>query len=272
VLELVSDFVSARLATVLVAKLFDELMLCDDVSLNVFVELLLLALFEASAQFDDFAATFDNEFVEALDVPNVSEAFFVEEALAVKPLFDEVFTLPFSEAEPVNEVVLLLAELVVESPAAAPPDALGPLVVEPTLPDVLPPLAALLLDAEVAVSEALPPTGAVAYAEVELLLPCELPVVARFPVIVNAPAPVLAEVAVKLAFLVEAYVAALVVAEFFDEAALNVSDALLLALAFCAEDFVSVLLFIVLNVFDLSLVYDLASVVDALSEVLRLDA
>jgi hypothetical protein len=150
VLELVSDFVSARLATVLVAKLFDELMSCDDVSLNVFVELLLLALFEASAQFDDFAATFDNEFVEALDVPNVSEAFFVEEALAVKPLFDEVFKVPFSEAEPVNVFVLVPELLLVESPAVPPPLEYGLLRVEPTPPEVLPPLADVLLDAEFA--------------------------------------------------------------------------------------------------------------------------
>jgi hypothetical protein len=107
-----------------------------------------------------------------------------------------------------------------------------------------------------------------------VVLPVEvelLPVV-RLPAAPSVAAPVFAEVAARLAFFVDANVAALFVAEFFDEAALNVSDALLLALAFCAEDLVSVLLFIVLNVFDLSLVYDLASVVDALSEVLRLDA
>jgi hypothetical protein len=107
---------------------------------------------------------------------------------------------------------------------------------------------------------------------VELAVEVELLPVVRLPVAPSVAAPVLAEVAVRLAFFVEAYVAALVVAEFFDDAALNVSDALLLALAFCAEDFVSVLVFIVLNVFDLSLVYDLASVVEWLSEVLRLDA
>jgi hypothetical protein len=272
VLELVSDFVSTRLATVLVAKLFDELMSCDDVSLNVFVELLLLALFDASAKFDDFAATFDNEFVEALDVPNVSEAFFVEEAVAVKPLLDVVFLLAFSVKAPANVFVLVPELLLVESPAVPPPLEYGLLRVEPMPPEVLPPLADWLLDAEFAgESEDVPVERDVAKALVALPVEVELLPVVRLPVAPSAAAPVLAEVAVRAAFFVDANVAVLFVAEFFDEAALNVSDALLLALAFCAEDFVSVLVFIVLNEFDLSLVYDLASVGEALSDVLRLE-
>jgi hypothetical protein len=142
--------------------LFDELTSWFDVSLNEAIELLLLELLEPSAQFDALFAVTASDAVEALDVPNVSEAFFVPAKVVVKPLLEELVLLAFSVAEPVNEVVLLPEELLVESPAAAPPDAVGPLVVEPTLPDVLPPLAALLLDAEVAVSEALPPVGAVA--------------------------------------------------------------------------------------------------------------
>lgn len=270
-LELVSDFVSTRLATVLVAKLFDELMSCDDVSLNVFVELLLLALFDASAKFDDFAATLDTEFVEALDVPKVSEAFFVAAKVVVKPLLDVVLSLAVFVAAAVNDAVLLPAELLVVSPADAGPVVVGLLVVVPVFPEVLPPLDAVLAELEPAVSVAVPESVDEAEAEVELLLPCLLSVVARLPVVANVAAPVLAEVAVRPAFFVEANVAVLFVAEFFDEAALNVSDALLLALAFCAEDFVSVLVFIVLNEFDLSLVYDLASVVEALSDVLRLE-
>jgi len=267
----VSDLVDARLATVLVAKAFDEVMSCDDVSLNEFVELLLLALFEASAKFDAEFAAFDTEFVEALDVPNVSAAFFEAANVVVKPLLDEVLSLAVNEAAAFNEVVLLPAALVVKSPATAGPVVVGLLEVVPVLPEVLPPLDAVLADDELAVSVAVPFLVEAANAPVELLLPCEFLVVARLPVVANDAAPVLAEVAVRPALTVDPNVDALFVAEFFVEAALNVSDALLLALAFCAEDFVSVLLFIVANVFDLSLLYDLLSVVAVFSEVVRLE-
>jgi hypothetical protein len=106
---------------------------------------------------------------------------------------------------------------------------------------------------------------------VELLLPCELPVVARFPVTASVGAADLVEVAVTPAFTVDAYVAALVVAEFFDAAAVLVYAELFAAFADCDCDFIEELLSMVLNVFDLSLVYDFASVVEALSEVFRLD-
>jgi hypothetical protein len=217
-------------------------------------------------------AAFDTESVEALDVPNVSEAFFVAAKVVVKPLLDEVFRLAFSVAEPVNEVVLLPEALVVKSPATAGPVVVGLLAVVPVLPEVLPPLDAVLADIEEAVSVAVPFFVEAAKAPVELVLPCAFLVVARLPVVANVAAPVFAEVAVTPAFTVDAYVDALFVAEFFEEAALNVSDAVLLALAFCAADFVSVLLFIVANVFDLSLLYDLLSVVEVFSAVVRLDA
>ena len=67
VLELVSDLVAARLAARLVAKAFVLLTSLVLVSLNEFVELLLLALFDASAKFDDLFAVFDTEFVEGGD-------------------------------------------------------------------------------------------------------------------------------------------------------------------------------------------------------------
>jgi hypothetical protein len=272
VLELVSDLVAARLATVLVANAFDELTSSVFVSLSEFVELLLLALSDASAQFDAEFDAFDTEFVEALDVPNVSEAFFVAAKVVVKPLLDEVFMPAVNEAAPVNEVVLLPAAFVVKSPATAGPLVVGLLAVVPVLPEVLPPLDAVLADDELAVSVAVPCFPEAAKAPVELLLPCEFLVVARLSVVASVAAPVLAEVAVRPELTVDPNVDALVVAEFFDEAAVNVSDLLLLALAFCAADFVSVLLLIVANVFDLSLVYDLLSVVAVFSEVVRLDA
>jgi len=171
------------------------------VSLNEFVELLLLALFDASAKFDDLFAAFDTEFVEALDVPNVSEAFFVAANVVVKPLLDEVLSLAVNEAAAFNEVVLLPAALVVKSPATAGPVVLGPLDVVPVLPEVLPPLAAVLADVEEAVSVAVPLPFEAANAPVELLLPCLLPVLARLSVVDIAAAPVLAEVAVRPAFL-----------------------------------------------------------------------
>jgi hypothetical protein len=271
VLELVSDLVAARLATVLVANAFDEAVSSVFVSLNEFVELLLLALFDASAQFDAEVAALDTEFVEALDVPNVSEAFFEAANVVVKPLLDEVFTPAVKDEAPVNEVVSLPAAFVVKSPATAGPLVVGLLAVVPVLPEVLPPLEAVLADDELAVSVAVPFFPEAANAPVELLLPCEFLVVARLPVVANVAAPVLAEVAVRPALTVDPYVDALFVAEFFVEAAFNVSDALLAALASCAEDFVSVLLFIVANVFDLSLLYDLLSLVAVFSEVVRLD-
>jgi hypothetical protein len=148
VLELVSDLVAARLATVLVANAFDELTSSVFVSLSEFVELLLLALSDASAQFDAEFDAFDTEFVEALDVPNVSVAFFVAAKVVVKPLLDEVFMPAVNEAAPVNEVVLLPEAFVVKSPATAGPVVVGLLAVVPVLPEVLPPLDAVLADVE----------------------------------------------------------------------------------------------------------------------------
>jgi len=242
------------------------------VSLTELVAPLLLALFDISAKSDDLLAAFDTEFVEALDVPNVSEAFFVAASVVVKPLLEVVLSLAVNEDAPVNEVVSLPAAFVVKSPATAGPVVVGLLAVVPVLPEVLPPLDAVFADDELAVSVAVPFFVEAANAPVELLLPCAFLVVARLPVVANDPAPVLAEVAVTPAFSVEANVAALVVAEFFEEAAVNVSDAFLLALALCAADFVSKKLFVLEYVFDLSLLYALLSVVEVFSEVVRLDA
>jgi len=251
VLELVSDLLATRLATVLVAKLFDEFTSCDDVSLTEFIELLLSELLESSAQFDALFAVRASEAVALFDVPNVSEAFLLAAKLVVKPWFEERLTLPFSELAAVNEVVLLPAELLVASPAIAGPDVVGLLVVVPVLPEVLPPLDAVLAELEPAVSVAVPDPLEAAKARVELLLPCEFLVVARLPVVANVPAAVLAEVAVRPAFTVAPYVAALVVAEFFDAEAVLLKDELLAAFAACESVLVEVLLFVLLNVLDL---------------------
>jgi hypothetical protein len=271
VLELVSDLAAARLATVLVAKSFDEFTSWLNVSLVLFIELLLLELLEPSAQFDAVFAVRASEAVELFDVPNVSEAFLEAANVVVKPLFEERLTLPFSELAAFNEVVLLPAALVVASPATAGPVVVGLLVVVPVLPEVLPPLDAVLAELEPAVSVAVPFPLDAANARVELLLPCEFFVVARLPVVANVPAAVLAEVAVRPAFTVDPNVDALVVAEFFDAEAVFDNEALLAPLADCAADLVEVLLSMVLNAFDVSLLYDFASVVEVLSEVLRLD-
>jgi len=227
---------------------------------------------EPSAQFDAEFDAFDTEFVEALDVPNVSEAFFEAAKVVVKPWFEERFAVPFSELAAVNEVVLLPEELLVASPAIAGPDVVGLLVVVPVFDEVLPPLDAVLAELEPAVSVAVPFPLEAAKARVELLLPCAFLVVARLPVVAIVPAAVLAEVAVTPALTVAPYVEALFVAEFFVELAPNVSDLVLLALADCAEDFTSLLLLVAAKVFDLSLEYVLLSVVEVFSEVVRLDA
>jgi len=127
------------------------------VSLVVFIELLLFELLEPSAKFDAVLAVFDNDSVEALDVPNVSAAFLVAAKVVVKPLLEELTLLAVSEAEPVNVSALLLAELLVESPAVPLPDVDGPLVVVPVSPEVAPLLADWLLDPEVALSVAVLP-------------------------------------------------------------------------------------------------------------------
>jgi hypothetical protein len=271
VLELVSDLAAARLATVLVAKLFDEFTSWLNVSLVLFVVLLLLELLEPSAQFDAVFAVRASEAVALLDVPNVSEAFFVAANVVVKPLLEELTLLAFSEAEPVNVLALLLAELLVASPAMAGPDVAGVLVVVPVFPDVAPLLADVLSELEPAVSEADPFLPEAAKAPVELVLPVALLVVARLPVAAIVGAADLVEVAVRPAFTVDPNVAALVVAEFFDAEAVFDNEALLAPLADCAADLVEVLLSMVLKAFDLSLLYDFASVVEVLSEVLRLD-
>jgi hypothetical protein len=109
-------------------------------------------------------------------------------------LLDARFALPFNEAEPVRVLLELLAELLVVSPATPGPLVDGPLVVEPTLPEVLPPLAELLFELEVAVSVAVPFLVDAAKAPVELVLPVALAVVARLPDAARVPAAVLAEV------------------------------------------------------------------------------
>jgi hypothetical protein len=243
------------------------------VSLVEDIELLLEELFDPSANCDDLAAVSDNAAVELLDVPNVSEAFFVVAKVAVKPLLEELTLLAFSEAEPVNEVVLVPEPLLVESPAVPPPFEYGLLRVEPTPPEVLPPLADVLLDAEFAgESEDVPVEPDVAKALVALLVEVELLPVVRLPVAASVGAADLVEVVVRPALTVEPNVAAFVVAEFFEALALKALDELLLALACCAEDLVSVLLFMVLKTFDVSLVYALESVVEVLREVFKLVA
>jgi hypothetical protein len=203
----------------------------DDVSLFVFIELLLLALFELSVNVDDLVLASDTDFVELLAVANVSDAFFVLASVAVRDLFEERFKLAFSVLDAVNEFVSVPAELLVVSAAVAPLDADGPLVVVPTPLEVLPPLAEALLYVEAAVSEAVPPKGAVARAAVAPAADVELSVVAMFPVLAKVAAAVLAEVAVRPKLFVDANVAALFLLEFLDEEALNVLDEDLLALS-----------------------------------------
>jgi len=203
------------------------------VSLVEDIELLLEALFEPSANIDDLAAVSDTAAIEPLDVAKSSEAFLVVAKVAVKPLLEELTLLAFSEAEPVNVLALLLAELLVPSPAIAGPVVFGLLPVEPTLPEVLPPLAELLLEFEVAVSDAAPFLPDAAKAAVELVLPVALLVVARFPVTANVGAADLVEVVVRPAFRVDPNVALLVVAEFFEALASNALDEVLLPLACC---------------------------------------
>jgi hypothetical protein len=216
-------------------------------------------------------AAFETASVEPFDVPNVSEALFVFEYAVFRLLLEARFALPFNEAEPVKVLLELLAELLVVSPATPGPVVDGPLVVEPTLPEVLPPLAELLFELEVAVSVAVPFLVDAAKAPVELVLPVALAVVARLPDAASVPAAELAEVAVTPLVTVEPYVAALLVAEFFEAEALNVSDALLLLDTDCAWFFESELLFIVLKTFDLSLEYDLLSVVEVFRDVFKLE-
>ena len=234
------------------------------------VELLLEERFEPSANCDDLAAVSDTADAEFLDVAKASEAFLVVAKVAVKPLLAAKSLLAVKDAEPVSDEDLLLAELLVASPAIAGPVVEGPLVVEPTLPEVLPPLAELLLEFEVALSVAVPFLVDAAKAAVAFLAEVAFAVVARLPFAANAASSDLVEVVVRPAFTVDPNAALLVVAEFFEALALNALDELLLALACCAEDLVSVLLFEVLKTFDVSLVYALESVVEVLREVFKL--
>jgi hypothetical protein len=270
VLELVSDLEDTRLATVLVAKSFDELTSWFAVSLRLFIELLLLELFESSAKFDAVFAVRASEAVEDLEVPNVSEAFCEPAKVAFKDLVLAKLLLALNAPAAFNEVVLLPEALLVKSPATAGPFVAGPLLVEPVLLDVLPPLDAALAELEEAVSEAEPFLADAAKAPVELLLPCLLPVVARLAFAANAAASVVVELAVRPAFTVDPSAAALVVAEFFDAEAVFDSDALFDAVTDWAADFMEVLLFEVLKTFDVSLVFDFESVVEAFREVFRL--
>jgi hypothetical protein len=201
------------------------------VSLVEDIELLLEALFEPSANIDDLDAVSDTAAVELLDVPNVSEAFFVVARVAVKPLLAAKSLLAVKAAEPVSDEDLLLAELLVASPAIAGPVVEGPLVVEPTLPEVLPPLEELLLEFEVAVSEAVPFLPEAANAAVAFLAEVALAVVARLPFAANAASSATEAFVVRPALTVEPNVDAFVVAEFFEALALNALDEVLLALA-----------------------------------------
>jgi hypothetical protein len=196
------------------------------------VELLLEELLEPSANSDDLAAVSDTDAVEALDVPNVSEAFFVVAKVAVKPLLARKSLLAVKEAEPVSDEDLLLAELLVASPAIAGPVVFGLLPVEPTLPEVLPPLAELLLEFEEAVSDAAPFLPDAAKAAVAFLAEVALAVVARLPVAANAASSATEEFFERPALTVEPNVDALFVAEFFVALAVKALDEFLSKLAF----------------------------------------
>src|SRR5580698_5802728 len=104
-LELVSDFVDARLATVAVENVFDLSLSWVKVSLVAEFELLLAEKLEPSAHDDDLALSSDADSVAAWDVPNVSETFLVVARVAVKPLFEAKSLLAVNVLPAVNEVV-----------------------------------------------------------------------------------------------------------------------------------------------------------------------
>jgi hypothetical protein len=201
------------------------------VSLVEDVELLLEALLEPSANCDDLAAVSDTADIEPLDVAKSSEAVLVVAKVAVKPLLEAKSLLAVKDAEPVNVEDLLLAELLVASPAIAGPVVFGLLPVEPTLLDVFVPLAELLLEFEVAVSDAAPFLPDAANAAVAFLAEVALAVVARLPFAANAALSDLVEVVVRPAFRVDPNAALLVVAEFFEALALKALDELFIPLA-----------------------------------------
>jgi hypothetical protein len=145
-----------RLATVLVAELSDELRLSDFAELLVAVMLLLLALLEAAENCADLSAEADAASSPDLEEDAVVAKLSVLAALASKLLFEARSALPDNDAELELVFVAVLELLPVALPEIAPSDAVALSVAEPTVPEVLPPLAEVLLDVGLPFESAVP--------------------------------------------------------------------------------------------------------------------
>jgi hypothetical protein len=259
----------ARLATVLVEKLFDALRLFDLAELLVKLLLFVLVLSEEAENCEALLAEADSASCEALVEAALAAKLFDLEAFADRLLFAAKFALPVSEAALFPEVVSVLALLELPLDADELPWAKVLLDAVPPDVEVAPLLAELLLRSEPPDVPELPPTPELAAFDVVplpdvLLVACALladavivPAADVEPVAVNEPLDAkLSETAADLL-------------EFLEAEADSISLELLAALTCCELLFVSIALMEVLWLDALSSVSDWSWVVWVFSAPLR---
>lgn len=192
-------------------------------------------------------------------------------AFAVRLLSEEAVKLA-------SNVAALLLLLVSETEAFlvaladnAPPDAVALLLAVPVVFDVLPPPEDVLLLVELPTDPAVPSELAAARFAVLLKAPVALFACVLLAVAPNDASSDLLEVFVSDPFAAKAFVVALALLELEDSEAASDAVKSLLALACCIWSLVWLNVVVELLVLELSLVYDLLSVVEWFSEVSRLE-
>jgi hypothetical protein len=206
----------AREEDALVAKLLltalEDAELAARLSLAAWLDDLLVAKLSLTPLAEDalaarlsLAAWLDDLLVAKLSVVPVFAARF---------LFEDRFALAFNALAPLEELVPVLEAFCVELPEIAPPAAVVLLFAVPTVPAVLPPLAAWLLEVELPLVPAVPFLPAAAKFAVEPEADVLFFALAEFDEAANVPEAAFAELALIALLVPKAFVVPLDLAEF----------------------------------------------------------
>jgi hypothetical protein len=237
-----SDLLATRLVTVLVAKLLDALTLWLEAELSIDATFTLAVLLEDSpnveallteaasccwlAREEDalvakllLTALEDAELAARLSLAAWLDDLLVAKlsvvpVFAARFLFEDRFALAFNALAPLEELVPVLEAFCVELPEIAPPAAVVLLFAVPTVPAVLPPLAAWLLEVELPLVPAVPFLPAAAKFAVEPEADVLFFALAEFDEAANVPEAAFAELALIALLVPKAFVVPLDLAEF----------------------------------------------------------
>lgn len=188
VLESVFESLATRLATVLVAKFFDDVTLLDFADVSLDEMFFVFELLEDSPNEEDLSKAAVSDSLEALDEFASVAKLSVVAVFAARLLFEDRFKLAFKVPELFDADVLLPEAFLVLLDAAAPSCAVVLLAAVPTLDEVLPPLDALLLNVELPTVPAVPFLPARALFDVEPKLAVALSDFALEAVVPRVPA------------------------------------------------------------------------------------